>query len=280
MFKWFQIKCVLVGAVMFCLGGNLAHADIKDNEILPLFPLVTLVPSSDLTKGELQLFTRKFGNALATSFLDLGIKLYDRADATELSLSGHKEKNGIKSPSFLQLQLELLAEKNGEYIPYIKAVNLSSGELLGMATTMPVALKSSQVKLTAASISLSRSLTRKLADKGHRLGGYSSLYLAKTPQSVRISIEKFDSCEQNHILDILEKEFPGFVSLELEKSPTPTISIFNYQTTATSQKIQKWLRVLLFEYGLASEDDFMIIGKADNLRLVARNKTAFLSDCF
>ena len=280
MFKWFQTKYALLGAVMFCLAGNLAHADIRDNEILPLFPLVTLVPSSDLTEGELQLFTRKFGNALATSFLDLGIKLYDRADATDLSQSGHKETNGASSPSFLQLQLELLAEKNGEYIPYIKAVNLSSGELLGMATTMPVALNSSQINLTAASISLSRSLARKLADKGHRLGGYSSLYLAKTPQIVRISIEKFDGCEQNHILDILEKEFPGFVSLELEKSPTPTISIFNYQTTATSQKIQKWLRVLFFEYGLASEDDFMIIGKADNLRLVARNKTAFLSDCF
>ncbi len=145
---------------------------------------------------------------------------------------------------------------------------------------MPVALNSSQINLTAASISLSRSLARKLADKGHRLGGYSSLYLAKTPQIIRISIEKFDGCEQNYLLDILEKEFPGFVSLELEKSPTPTISIFNYQTTATSQKIQKWLRVLFFEYGLASEDDFMIIGKADNLRLLARNKTAFLSDCF
>ncbi len=255
-----------------------AYAGDDNRALLPVFPTVSVLSASQNNSSDSaqhKLFEKRFSHALANAFLELGIKLYDRN-----LLSGAQGSNlATGSGSLLMLELELLEDERGRFLPYLSAVNHSTGEVLAMSSTLSVLTDASSPELEAASISLTRMLSRQLADKQLSLTGYGTLFQPADPHVIRIALEQFDRCEQNYIMDTMSMDFPGFVFMELEKSPTQSISYYRYQTIAPSQKIQKWLTVLLFEHGLISGKDFMIIGKSDNLRLVAKNKTPFVASC-
>ena len=86
-------------------------------------------------------------------------------------------------------------------------------------------------------------------------------------RNFRIALEGFDACDQQALLTTMEEEFPGFLGLELEKAPNPTYAIYRYETTATKERLRKWVQLLIAENGAWQTDEVRIYVQKDNFRL-------------
>ena len=84
----------------------------------------------------------------------------------------------------------------------------------------------------------------------------------------RVALEGFDLCERRELLTTMEKEFPGFLSLELVKAPNPTFAVYVYRSTATGQRLQKWLEQLMVSYRIAPYASSRILAKDSSIRVL------------
>lgn len=73
-------------------------------------------------------------------------------------------------------------------------------------------------------------------------------------QIFEVEIIDLDSDEMLELVDLMEHEFPGFVAITNSASRSPRLR-FDYHTTASSQKLNDWLRISLQEIGIAPDSD-------------------------
>ncbi len=73
-------------------------------------------------------------------------------------------------------------------------------------------------------------------------------------QIFEVEIIDLDSDEMLELVDLMEHEFPGFVAITNSASRSPRLR-FDYHTTASSQKLNEWLRISLQEIGIAPDSD-------------------------
>jgi hypothetical protein len=73
-------------------------------------------------------------------------------------------------------------------------------------------------------------------------------------QIYQVEMIDLDSDEMLELVDLMEHEFPGFVAITNSASRSPRLR-FDYHTTASSQKLNDWLRISLQEIGIAPDRD-------------------------
>jgi hypothetical protein len=267
--KSFFLLFLLIFSGLF----DLRHTEAS--EIRPLSPKIEFsVPESkNLTIDDRQILERQFQIALTHSFSQLGLFLLDRDK--EMEGASNKENN---DRGILELKLQLVFSKDNKLKPYLIAKDLTTKEIVSSISTFDIEFKSSIQEIEASSISLARATIRKLFDSGFQNRPKGSPQVKKASHDITLSLENFDVCEQDFLIDIMENEFPGFISIELKKSPTKFMSVYKYTTYERIQKIKKWLGVILFQAGI-SADDFMILVNQKKVRVVAQSKINFLDNC-
>ena len=100
----------------------------------------------------------------------------------------------------------------------------------------------------------------------------------KTEKKLKVSLNYFNSCENNNIIEIMEKEFPGFIHLETVGLNTSSKTQINYFTTATSYKIKKWLELTMYDFNFNSKDFFVKTYKS-KIDLNKTNKLKYIYVC-
>jgi len=96
---------------------------------------------------------------------------------------------------------------------------------------------------------------------------------------LNITIENFNVCEQNYILEEMETEFPGFISMDIVSSIQGTYAKYNYRTTAKNQRLTKWLQIFLMEHQMMPGKDFNILYHRKKLRVIAENGAKLGTAC-
>ena len=99
-----------------------------------------------------------------------------------------------------------------------------------------------------------------------------------TEKKLNVSFNYFNSCESNQIIEIMEKEFPGFIHLETQGLNTSSKTQIAYFTTSTKYKIKKWIELTMNEFGFNSKDFFIKIynSKIDINKI---NKSIYIYVC-
>ena len=100
----------------------------------------------------------------------------------------------------------------------------------------------------------------------------------KSEKKLKVRINYFNSCESNQIIEIMEKEFPGFIHLETDKFVSPFFFIFLYYTTSTKYKIKKWVSLVLSDFNFLPNEFFIKIYK-NKMDINKINKLKFIYVC-
>lgn len=168
--------------------------------------------------------------------------------------------------SLILVQIGLI-ENNSPYPdPYLKAIDLKTGDVVAQSTTLPL-LDTSSNSIAAAAAALARSLEKRLEKAGYETHISDVKPWGGKAQLLRLSFEGFDGCEQEAAIQIIENEFPGVINIDLEKAPNHNYAIYQLNTTAQTQRIRKWLQLMMVETGLRLGDDYNIYVNNQNIRL-------------
>ena len=168
--------------------------------------------------------------------------------------------------SIVLVELGLLRGASAFADPYLVATDAKTGQIMAQATTLPL-LQAESSNITAAAAALARSLERRLQQNGYQTSIADVKPWGGKAQTLRLAFEGFNGCEQETILGIIENEFPGFIGADLEKAPNPNYAIYQLQTTAQTQRIRKWLQLVMVEAGMSPDDDYRLFVSAENIRL-------------
>ena len=119
----------------------------------------------------------------------------------------------------------------------------------------------------------------KLSLKGIYFSKFDDLIKDNNIKKIKLTLIGFSDCENDNIIDIMIKEFPGYHHVEIGSSNTFKINTYNYFTDSTIQKIKKWINLVMFENNFISTDYFSKINK-NTFDLVKVTKEKFINSCY
>ena len=171
---------------------------------------------------------------------------------------------------FLAVEINLLstAEHEPHPIPAASVIDIGTGRLVARTSTLPLLEPDDRLEITASAAALARALARQLEQNGYVMSAAARKPWGGRATDYRVALEGFDLCERRELLTTMEKEFPGFLSLELVKAPNPTFAVYVYRSTATGQRLQKWLEQLMVSYRIAPYASSRILAKDSSIRVL------------
>ncbi len=165
-------------------------------------------------------------------------------------------------------------------VPRVSITDVGTGSIVAVVTTLPILPPFNLPNIDAGAAALARSIAKRLDESGYIVGAGRAKPWGRTPISVRIALEGFAACDQQALLTTIEEEFPGFLGLELEKAPNPTYAIYKYETTASKERLKKWVQLLIAENGAWRRDVVRLYVQGDDFRLQKnQDSTLFKSLC-
>jgi len=233
-----------------------AGAALMDVGILPVDPDFVTVPADSGTSADIALETRQ-ARLLAI-----------------LKTMAARDDNRL-----IVVEIDLLASglSGSQPVPAASATDVGTGRLIGRTSTLPLLEPESDMAIMAAAAALMRSLARQLEQNGYVLSAASQKPWGGRATQYRLSLEGFDLCERRELLTTIENEFPGFLSLDLVKAPNPTFAVYLYTSTATGQRLQKWLEQMMISYGTFADPASRILVNDDSIRIQKDRKVRIYS---
>lgn len=119
----------------------------------------------------------------------------------------------------------------------------------------------------------------KLNSKKIYFSEFEEIIKDKSIKKIKLTFIGFSDCENDKIVEIMEKEFPGYHHVEIGSSSTFKINSYNYFTNSTMHKIKKWINIVMTENNFLSKDYFSKINK-NSFDLVKVNKKKQLTICY
>lgn len=234
---------------------------------------VLLAPASTKTMP-----IERLHHELEAALLDIGVSVKSRMfieNELEQSLNNTSITDiiniarpyAVSMPDHLILVQVGLIENNSPYPdPYLKAIDMKTGEIVAQSTTLPL-LDANSNSIAAAAAALARSLEKRLDKAGYEMHISDIKPWGGKAHLLRLSFEGFDGCEQEAAIQIIEDEFPGIVNIDLEKAPNHNYAIYQVNTTAQTQRIRKWLQLMMVETGLRLGTDYNIYVNNQTIRI-------------
>lgn len=152
-------------------------------------------------------------------------------------------------------------------VPAASVVDVGSGRLVARTTTLPLLEPDNRLEIAAAAAALARTLARQLEQHGYVLSDAAMKPWGGRTTEYRLSLEGYELCERQDVLAVMEREFPGFLSIELVKAPNPDFAVYLYRSTATGQRLQKWIEQLMVSYRIAPAASSRVLVKDDSIRV-------------
>ena len=169
----------------------------------------------------------------------------------------------------LVVEIDLLTTSDAAShpVPAASVVDVGSGRLVARTTTLPLLEPDNRLEIAAAAAALARTLARQLEQHGYVLSDAAIKPWGGRATEYRLSLEGYELCERQDVLAVMEREFPGFLSIELVKAPNPDFAVYLYRSTATGQRLQKWIEQLMVSYRIAPAASSRVLVKDDSIRV-------------
>ena len=169
----------------------------------------------------------------------------------------------------LVVEIDLLTTSDAAShpVPAASVVDVGSGRLVARTTTLPLLEPDNRLEIAAAAAALARTLARQLEQHGYVLSDAAIKPWGGRTTEYRLSLEGYELCERQDVLAVMEREFPGFLSIELVKAPNPDFAVYLYRSTATGQRLQKWIEQLMVSYRIAPAASSRVLVKDDSIRV-------------
>ncbi len=169
----------------------------------------------------------------------------------------------------LVVEIDLLTTSDAAShpVPAASVVDVGSGRLVARTTTLPLLEPDNRLEIAAAAAALARTLARQLEQHGYVLSDAAIKPWGGRATEYRLSLEGYELCERRDVLAVMEREFPGFLSIELVKAPNPDFAVYLYRSTATGQRLQKWIEQLMVSYRIAPAASSRVLVKDDSIRV-------------
>ena len=168
----------------------------------------------------------------------------------------------------VEIYLLSTAKQEPYLIPTASVIDIGTGRLVARTSTLPLLEPDDRLEISASAAALARALARQLEQNGYVMSAAVRKPWGGRATDYRVALEGFDLCERRELLTTMEKEFPGFLSLELVKAPNPTFAVYVYRSTATGQRLQKWLEQLMVSYRIAPYASSRILAKDSSIRVL------------
>ena len=251
----------------------------------------TAIPAFIAPSNAASLSNRWFAREIEAAFLDLGLHITDpRAATANITNSALAESStslfdrlstalASKKQAGLLIETSLSPVENDRVLPAIRLTALPSGRLVGSVTSLDVAQDVGHDELRIAALSLTRRAIRQMQDNSRDLTWSNGEPWAGNEYKVTMTIENFNGCQQNYILEEMETEFPGFVAIDLINASQSHYASYTYRTTAKQQRLTKWLHIFFIEHQMVPGQDFNILYQNKKLRLILENDAKFGKVC-
>ena len=170
------------------------------------------------------------------------------------------------SDRLILVELGLIKNQSPYPDPFLKAIDIKTGDMIAQSTTLPL-LDENSDSIAAAAAALARSLEKRLDQAGYQTHLSDLKPWGGKAQILRLAFEGFDGCEQESAIGIIENEFPGVINIDLEKAPNHNYAIYQLNTTAQSQRIRKWIQLMMVETGMDIRTDYHIYVNNQTIRI-------------
>ena len=147
-------------------------------------------------------------------------------------------------------------------IPTIKIIRLYDNVSLGLSRSLTFEKDSNLIEIENISKLLITSIIEQMNNNDIKFKVTDQQYIDKSEKKIDININYFNSCEANQIIEVMEKEFPGFIHLETQGLNTKSKVQIAYFTTSTKFKIKKWLDLTIQDFNFNTTDYFIKIYKS------------------
>ena len=147
-------------------------------------------------------------------------------------------------------------------IPTLKIVNKVDNKTYAFSRSLAFEKKSNLLEIETIAKMLVSSSLEQMKMNGIQFVVSDKQFIDKKEKKIVVSLNYFNLCEANKIIEVMEKEFPGFIHMESEGHNSPSKTQFAYYTTATIYKIKKWLGLTINEYGFSPDDFFIKVYKS------------------
>lgn len=190
-------------------------------------------------------------------------------------------------------------KKNNQYslkLEFIQAINKEKKNNLKKFIPLLTVFNNKRIKLSSSSSfhldkninlleieNISKILVidtiNKLNAKKIFFSEFDEIIKDKSIKKIKLTLIGFSDCENDKIVEIMVKEFPGYHHVETGSSSTFKINSYNYFTNSTIHKIKKWINIIMVENNFFSKDYFSKINK-NSYDLVKINKKKQFRLCY
>ena len=147
-------------------------------------------------------------------------------------------------------------------IPTLKVVNEANNKTFALSRSLAFEKKSNVLEIETIAKMLVSSSLEQMKKNGIKFVISDKQFIDKKGKKVTVSLNYFNSCESNKIIEVMEKEFPGFIHMEAEGHNSQSKTQIAYYTASTIYKIKKWLALIINEYGFSPDDFFIKVFKS------------------
>jgi hypothetical protein len=163
-------------------------------------------------------------------------------------------------------------------IPTLKIGNEANSKTYAFSRSLVFEKKSNVLEIETIAKMLVSSSLEQMKKNGIQFVISDKQFVDKKGKKVIVSLNYFNSCESNKIIEVMEKEFPGFIHMETEGHNSQSKAQLAYYTASTIYKIKKWLALTINDYGFSPDDFFIKIFKS-KIDVNKLNKSKYFYVC-
>ena len=164
------------------------------------------------------------------------------------------------------------------FIPTLKISSQSDNTSFSLSRSLTFEIDSNLFEIESITKMLVNSSIIQMKKNGLKFTLGDQKYKDRNEKKLMVRINYFNSCESNKIIEVMEKEFPGFIHLEADNMSTPSTTSILYYTNSTIYKIKKWLSLVLNEFNF-SANDFFIKSYQSKIDITKVNKLKYIYVC-
>ncbi len=164
------------------------------------------------------------------------------------------------------------------FIPILKVLRKSDGVVFSSSRSLTFEKDANLIEIETIAKMLVNTSISQIKRNGLKFHKSDQKFSDKSEKKLKIRINYFNKCESSKIIDIMEKQFPGFIHLEADKYVSSFSNNFLYYTTTTKYKIKKWIEIILNEADFGSKD-FSIKINNNKITLNKINKLKYMHVC-
>ncbi len=163
-------------------------------------------------------------------------------------------------------------------IPILKITRKLDNIVFSSSRSLTLEKNSNLIEIETIAKMLVNTTVNQLKQNGLKFHKSDQRFKDKSEKKIKVRIRYFNSCESNNIIEVMEKEFPGFIHLEADKYVAPFSNNILYFTTSTIFKIKKWIQLVLNDANFESKD-FSIKVYKNTITINKVNKFKYMYVC-